>query len=142
LTFIWTEPTFAHTGTKRRTMSALGARKVGAQEFSVNSARWGDAVLPLVPVTCGCGNVVDDVAPLRKLGWQTLGSGDAAFLVNCDGCNHGVIVAVALDASVCGGCRRLIVGTSDDPKVCVGRGLAGVVLCLGCERRVVEKGGR
>lgn len=96
-------------------------------------------MLPLVPATCACGIVVDDVASLRKPGWQTLGTGDAAFVVSCGSCGTGVIVAIALDASVCGACRRLIVGSCDDPKVCVGHGLACLVLCVGCERRVGEK---
>jgi hypothetical protein len=119
-------------------MSASRARKIETQEFLASPSRWEDAVLPLVPVTCGCGVVLIDVAPLRKLGWQTLGSGDAAFLVHCNGCGAGVVAAIALDASVCGSCRRLIMGTCDDPKVCVGRGHGGVVLCVGCERRIGE----
>lgn len=84
---------------------------------------------------CSCGRVHGNVAPLRKQGWQRLTNGNAVLLVACDACGAMLTAATAPDASVCDSCHRLVLGTSDDLKVCVGDDDKGLVLCTGCARR-------
>lgn len=57
------------------------------------------------------------------------------LLVACDACGATVTAATAPDASLCDSCRRLVEGTSEDPKVCVGDDAKGLVLCTACARR-------
>ncbi len=87
-------------------------------------------------VRCACGRVHQTIAALRKCGWMADGTGNAFLLVDCDVCGSTITAAVARDASICSTCRRLVVGTDGDVKIClVDCSQGSLVLCVACARR-------
>ena len=87
--------------------------------------------------TCGCGRVHDDATGLVKVGWQELGEGELALLVNCPSpCNSTIAAAILTDAALCVVCRRVVTGEPDDPKIVAYPGpLESGVHCRGCANR-------
>jgi hypothetical protein len=86
----------------------------------------------IAPIVCACGQSHTDCSALEKRGWHPDGKGNAVLLCNCT-CRSSLTVAVAVDATVCTVCRRLVTGSAGDVKVCVGH--RSIVLCLACFRR-------
>jgi hypothetical protein len=83
-------------------------------------------------IQCSCGIVHRDITPLKKVGWQDLfGGGEWALLVNCT-CGSTIAADLIVDAAPCEECRRLVLGTIQDPKIWT-EGIG--VRCAGCARR-------
>src|SRR5258708_27686946 len=83
---------------------------------------------------CRCGREHADTSSLVKRGWQSDGHGSAVLLVNCR-CGSTLAADFATDASVCEGCRRLVVGSGGDVKVASNRDGKHAVYCMACARR-------
>ncbi len=86
-------------------------------------------------VTCACGKTSTQ---LIKLGWRATGTGDVVELARCEACLMGVVIGTMTDASICGACRRVVSGETDDPKACADRDGHAEMLCRACARRSHE----
>ena len=88
------------------------------------------------PIACACGAVHPDASKLAKVGWQELGDGELALLVNCATCNSTICAELLTDAALCIVCRRVVVGDARDPKIVAYPGAADSgVHCAACARR-------
>ncbi len=84
-------------------------------------------------IKCPCGLVHEDASKLKKVGWQEVGSGSYALMVNCT-CKSTFFAAVVTDACLCCVCRRLVTGDDGDFKTVVWDGKSKIY-CFGCARR-------
>ena len=92
----------------------------------------GGFVHLISPIVCACGRTHADSAALGKRGWRPDGAGNALLLCQCV-CGSILAVASAVDATVCGTCKRLLTGTNEDIKICIERDR--IVVCAACFRR-------
>lgn len=103
-----------------------------------NKCGAGKGILADAAITCACGKARTH---LVKLGWRATGAGDVIELARCEACLTALVIGTMTDASICGGCHRVISGETDDPKACVDRNSYAEVLCRACARRSHEIAG-
>jgi hypothetical protein len=86
---------------------------------------------------CGAHATAED---LPFVGWQDLGDGEYAALVNCRACDSTITGVILKDASRCHGCLAVITGGAGDPKIVVQHAVAGDIYCRTCAATMLYAG--